>query len=90
MSQPIDLLFLDGDQSPEGARIAYESFAPSVKKGGIIAVHNSADRDYDEGHDGYYRLVAESIQEPAFGNIYKVESTTFASKLEASVVLVSR
>ena len=36
---PIDMLFLDGDQSPDGVRSAYESWAPFLKAGGIIAVH---------------------------------------------------
>ncbi len=42
---PVDMLFLDGDQSPEGARSAFDVWSPFLKPGGIIAVHNSSDRD---------------------------------------------
>lgn len=75
---PIDMLFLDGDQSPSGARIAYERFTPHLKRGGILALHNSSDRIYAEGHDGNRRLVVESVRPPEWMNIHCVESTTFA------------
>jgi Methyltransferase domain len=29
--RPIDLLFLHGDQTPQGARLAYESWFPMLK-----------------------------------------------------------
>jgi predicted O-methyltransferase YrrM len=80
-SIPIDLLYLDGDQSPVGARETYEVFAPHLKAGGIIALHNTAERDYDPGHDGYYRVVNESIRQSGYADIYRVEMTTFARKL---------
>src|SRR4029077_4906257 len=38
---PIDLLYLDGDQSRKGVREAYDSWAQFLKAGGIIVVHNS-------------------------------------------------
>ena len=78
---PIDLLFLDGDQSPEGARFAYEHFVPFLKSGGIIALHNSNDRDYAEGHDGHRRLALETVRAPEYTDIYCVDSTTFARKV---------
>ena len=43
---PIDLLFLDGDQSRKGVREAYNSWEPFLKGGGIIAVHNSAPENH--------------------------------------------
>jgi len=78
--ESIDLLFLDGDQSPEGVRASYESWQPFIKDGGIIAIHNSSERVYAEGHDGHRRLVLETIKAPQYSDIYCVGSTTFARK----------
>lgn len=79
--EPIDVLFLDGDQSPQGVRKAYELFAPYLKKGSLLIAHNSIEREYDEGHDGHYRLVVESINPPTYAGVYSVHSTTFALKV---------
>jgi MMP 1-O-methyltransferase len=75
---PIDLLHLDGDQSPSGARRAFETFAPFLKPGAIVAVHNSSDREYHEGHDGSRRLVVEVVCPPRFRRIASAGSTTIA------------
>jgi hypothetical protein len=77
---PIDLLYLDGDQSPEGSRETYELFVPYLKPGGVIILHNTADRDYDQGHDGNYRLRKEVIKAPAYTDIFQVDQMTFARK----------
>jgi Methyltransferase domain len=77
-SQPIDLLLLDGDQSPSGARAAYERWMPFLKRGGIIVLRNTRDRKYAEGHDGHRRLVLEEIRQPHFRDIRQVGATTFA------------
>jgi predicted O-methyltransferase YrrM len=50
---PIDLLFLDCDQSREGVREAYDSWAQFLRAGGIIAVHNSAPENHTADHDGH-------------------------------------
>ncbi|MCS6813572.1 MAG: class I SAM-dependent methyltransferase [Cyanobacteria bacterium] len=78
--QPIDLLFLDGDQSPQGVRSAYELWSPWLKVGGLLVVHNSADRDYVEGHDGHRRLVVETIHPPEYEDVTSVTGITFARK----------
>jgi len=76
---PVDLLFLDGDHSPQGARQAYESWKPFLKRGAIIALHNSAPGEYVEDHDGHRRLALEEIVPPEWGDIRLVlPSTTFA------------
>lgn len=80
-SKPIDAIFFDGDQTPQGVRKAYELFSPYLKKGALIILHNSTEREYDDGHDGHYRLVLESIKAPAYEDVYSVDSTTFARKL---------
>jgi predicted O-methyltransferase YrrM len=85
---PVDLLFLDGDQSPAGARTAYEAYTPFLKPGGIIALHNTAPRDYDPGHDGNRRVVVETIREPEYSDIHQVQGITFARKTGTSVPVV--
>lgn len=39
----LDLLFIDGDHSAEGVRKDYEMYAPLVREGGIIALHDIVD-----------------------------------------------
>ena len=77
---PIDLLYLDGDQSRKGVREAYDSWAQFLKTGGTIAVHNSAPGNHTAEHDGHRYLVQEQIRPPRYGNICLVCSTTFATK----------
>lgn len=78
--RPIDMVFLDGDQSPDGVRLAYESWAPFLKSGGIIAVHNSrSGKQYEEHHDGHMRLVEETII-PQYTEVRCIGSTTFGRK----------
>jgi predicted O-methyltransferase YrrM len=80
-STPIDLLFLDGDQSPAGARAAYDAFELWLKPGGVIALHNSVEREYEAEHDGHYLLARAELHPPRFGEIRIIGSTTFARKL---------
>jgi predicted O-methyltransferase YrrM len=81
-SQKIDLLFLDGDQSPAGARAAYDAWIPFLKTGGYIAVHNSgAHREYAPGHDGQQRIVVEELKLPLFADVHLTQTTTFGRKV---------
>ena len=79
-STPVDLLLLDGDQSPEGARAAFEAWVPFLKPGGTIILRNTRDRVYAEGHDGHRRLAVEELVAPKFGAVRQVGATTFAVK----------
>jgi MMP 1-O-methyltransferase len=81
-SQPIDMLFLDGDQSYPGVFAAYGSWSPFLKDGGLIAIHNSDPRPYHEGHDGHRRLVEEIIRPPQYDEVWYVGTTTFARKIK--------
>jgi predicted O-methyltransferase YrrM len=76
----IDLLILDGDQSPAGVRAAYEGWSPWLKVGGVIALHNSSPREYGPEHDGHYRIATEEIQAPRYIDRRLVGSITFARK----------
>jgi MMP 1-O-methyltransferase len=79
-STPIDLLFLDGDQSPAGARAAYDAWARWLKPGGVIALHNSGPEPRDPSHDGHVQLAQMLAAAPAFSNVRLVASTTFAHR----------
>jgi predicted O-methyltransferase YrrM len=48
-STPIDLLFIDGDHSEEGARSDWEAFSPHVVAGGIVIFH---DARFGQPHGG--------------------------------------
>lgn len=76
----IDLLILDGDQSPAGVRAAYEGWSPWLKVGGMIALHNSSPREYGPEHDGHYRIATEEIQAPRYLERHLIGSITFARK----------
>jgi MMP 1-O-methyltransferase len=80
-TEPIDMLFLDGDQSPEGASAAYNNWIPFLTDGGIIALHNSSERLYQEGHDGHRRLVEKMVRPPEYRDLFCIESTTFARRV---------
>jgi predicted O-methyltransferase YrrM len=76
----IDMLFLDGDQSYAGALDAYRMWTPFLKRGGVIAVHNSCPRYRQPDHDGSSRIVEEFIHVPAYTAPHWVGSISFARK----------
>ena len=76
----IDLLALNGDQSPAGARAAYEAWSPFLRTGGTIAVHNSAPGPHAETHNGHRLIVEQEILPPAYTDIRLVGATTFARR----------
>jgi predicted O-methyltransferase YrrM len=76
--QPIDLLFLDGDQSYGAARAAFLTGSAHLRAGGLLAVHNSLSTD--PHHDGARRVVAELVRWPDYARAEVVGSTTFALK----------
>ena len=77
---PIDLLFLDGDQSRAGAREAYDAWAGFLKPGGVIALHNSRPENQTLDHDGNRCLAEEKIRAPNYRDTRLICSTTFAIK----------
>lgn len=79
-NEPIDLLFLDGDQSPDGARSAFEIWEPWLKSGGTLVMGNSSARVYEPHHDGNFLITAERVVEPAYRKIRVIGTTTFAEK----------
>lgn len=79
-TQPIDLLLLDGDQSPGGARAAYEAWAKFLKPGGILVLRNSGAHEYAEGHDGHRLLAVIEIVPGKYDDIRQLGDTTIARK----------
>jgi predicted O-methyltransferase YrrM len=84
----IDLLILDGDQSPAGVRAAYLGWSPWLKPGGIIALHNSNPREYAPDHDGHYLVATEEIQPPRYNERELIGSITFALKARSQPTTV--
>lgn len=83
-SGAVDLLLLDGDQSPVGAREAFDNWTPHLKRGGTIVLRNTRDREYAEGHDGHRRLALQEIVPPRYEAIRQIGGTTFAMKGSSS------
>jgi MMP 1-O-methyltransferase len=76
---PIDMLWFDGDQSRPGASAAWVAWAPHVKVGGVIAIHNSIDRDdYPAGQDGQHQLAKHRLVAPWCAEHVTVGTSTFA------------
>ena len=82
-SEPIDLLLLDGDQSPTGARAEYEAWVGFLRPGGTIILRNTRDRDYAPGHDGHRRLAIEELVASRWREVRQVGATTFAVKRDS-------
>ncbi|HET6495141.1 MAG TPA: class I SAM-dependent methyltransferase [Thermoleophilia bacterium] len=81
--RPLDMLVLDGDHSPEGARLGYAAWSPFLKAGGLIAVHNSTPMDYQPDHDGSHRIVGEFVRAPWYDHVRSVGTGTFAVRTTA-------
>ncbi len=77
---PVDMLFMDGDQSPRGVAAAFESWSPWLKPNGLLALHNSNPRAYAEGHDGHYVLRERLLAARSYTLSEEVGSTTFLRK----------
>jgi predicted O-methyltransferase YrrM len=62
---PCDLVFLDGDHSYEGARADLERWAPALRPGGHLLLHDAVDSGgWGTVHPGVVRLVAELAGDP--------------------------
>ena len=74
----IDLLLLDGDQSTDGAREAFEDWIRFVAHGGTVILGNTLDREYDPSHIGNYLIASRQLVGPRFKNVYRIGAATFA------------
>ena len=70
----IDMLWIDGDHSPEGVMRDFELYAPRIKQGGIIALH-------DTQYRGPWTVVHDRILEgKEFGQVHSWWSMIYAVK----------
>ena len=59
-AEPLELLFIDGDHSYEGARADFERWSAFVRPGGHLLFHDAVDTGgYGNVYPGVARLVAE-------------------------------
>jgi predicted O-methyltransferase YrrM len=63
--EPIELLFIDGDHSYEGAAADFERWSAFVRPGGHVLFHDAVDRGgYGNVYPGVTRAVAEVERDP--------------------------
>lgn len=75
--EPIDLLFLDGDHAYESILRDYQDWAPKLRPGGLLLMHDVV----HEVHDGPRRVVDEVIaREPFWTDQRYVDSMFLARK----------
>lgn len=78
--EPIDLLFLDGDHSYEAVRQDFEDWAPKIRPGGYLALHDAM----HEVHEGPRRVVEELVNnDPQWVDGHFVDSMFVARKAMA-------
>jgi predicted O-methyltransferase YrrM len=80
---PLDFLFIDGDHTYEAVKRDYDQWTPFLKKGGILAIHDSRmSRPGGAGfHPGPSRLASERVYgQPAWEIIGEAFSLTVATK----------
>jgi hypothetical protein len=77
-STPIDLLYLDGDVSREGARDTYLAWERWLRRGGTLILSSTQTTEQD--HDGPLHVVQEFIHPPAYEDIRQVDGITLARK----------
>ncbi len=78
--KPIDLLYMDGDQSPQSTRTVWDLFSNYLKPGSVVALHNSEPGNDRETHDGHRLLVEQELRSPVFSDVRLIGTTTFAVK----------
>jgi predicted O-methyltransferase YrrM len=83
-TKPIDLLFMDGDHSFEGACRDFREWTRFISQGGLIAIHTTRSSPTKPVPDGcgMVRLVKEVVaNDPGFRIDYQVDSITVVVKL---------
>jgi predicted O-methyltransferase YrrM len=77
---PIDLLFVDGDHSYDAVKQDFLDWAPKVRPGGFLALHDVVHQE----HDGPRRVVDELVQgDPSWVDGHYVDSMFVARKAMA-------
>lgn len=85
--KPIDFLFIDGDHRYEAVKQDFEEWLPHVKKGGLIAFHDSCraegtpEEKYDKGWPGPTKLLHELRSDGRVERVEEVHSLSIIRKL---------
>ena len=72
----VDLVFIDGDHSYDACKADIAAWAPFVKPGGVMALH-----DFGSRADGVTRAIFEAIRAGQFIEILGVANTLIAFKM---------
>ena len=64
---PVDLLFVDGDHSYEGAKADLTNYGPKIKPGGLLVVH-------DYGYEGVSRAISEVFEPGSLASVGEVHT----------------
>lgn len=70
---PLDLLFIDGGHTDEAASTDYEGFAPWVRTGGALVIHDVFP-DPADGGQAPYRIYRRALDTGEFRDAWKVGS----------------
>lgn len=75
---PVDFLFIDGDHSYEGLKVDWESWSQHVVEGGIICLHDSANRGNCGSEEFTNKVI---LNDSRFRLLKVVDSLTILLKL---------
>jgi predicted O-methyltransferase YrrM len=83
---PVELLFVDGDHSPEGARSDADRWLPRVMEGGTVMFHDVATSGYSGPRRVFQQRICRSRQ---FHRIRRVGSMAIAERTRSRSLLQS-
>jgi predicted O-methyltransferase YrrM len=86
LTGPVELLFVDGDHSPEGARADADIWLPRVLEGGTVMFHDVATSGYAGPRRVFQQRICRSVE---FHRIRRVGSMGIAERTRARSALES-
>jgi predicted O-methyltransferase YrrM len=76
-TEPITLLWIDGDHSYEGAKRDFDMWSPFVRAGGLIAFHDSLRKDF-----GVWKVIDEALAGGHYEKQQVLEQITTLKKIK--------
>ena len=88
--KPLDFVFIDGDHSYEGVRRDWEDWSPNVRRGGLIALHDSCtfpggSPTEDSGPVRLVKEISTGHQVPSAADFRLVETVDSLSVFERAL-----
>jgi predicted O-methyltransferase YrrM len=74
-TEPVDVVFIDGDHSPEGVREDWDVWHPHVKPGGFVAFHDARDPGL-----GPTQVVSELFPLPGWEMTHEVDNIVVVTR----------